>query len=88
MVFMTGYNYIIPKTLSPDYIYATDFTGREYSYNSTSIDSTENILKYRFLHNVKMDVEVKLKKKLAVGMSAKYFFRPNGDVCFFPIFGP
>ena len=73
MVFMTGYNYIIPKTLSPDFIYATDFTGRKYSYNSTSIDSTENILKYRFLHNVKLDVEIKIKKKFAIGVSAKYF---------------
>jgi len=73
LVFMTGYNYIVPKTLSPDYVYATDFTGREYSYNSTSIDSTENILKYRFLHNVKGDVEVTIKKKFAIGVSAKYF---------------
>lgn len=75
MVFMTGYNYIVPKTLTPDYIYAVDGIGRKYSYNSTSYDSTEQILKYRFLHNVKADVEVTFKKKFAIGMSAKYFSR-------------
>jgi len=73
MTFITGYNYIVPKTLSPDLIYAVDAIGREYSYNSTSLDSTEQILKYRFLHNVKGDVEVTFAKKFAIGASAKYF---------------
>lgn len=73
MTFMTGYNYIVPKTLNPDYIYATDGLGREYSYNNTSLDSTSGILKYRFLHNIKADVEFVFWKKLAIGFSAKYF---------------
>lgn len=73
MTFITGYNYIVPKTLTPDLVYATDILGREYSYNSTSLDSTGGILKYRFLHNVKMDVEVVIKDKFAIGASAKYF---------------
>ena len=78
-VFMTGYNYIVPKTLSPNYVYATividPVTGiyRDYSYNSTSLDSTGGILKYRFLHNVKLDAELTLFKKIAVGVSGKYF---------------
>lgn len=73
LVFMTGYNYIVPKTLNPDYIYATDSIGREFSYNKTSMDSASQILKYRFLHNVKADFEFKIKNKLAIGVSAKYF---------------
>lgn len=73
MTFITGYNYIVPKTLTPDLIYASDILGREYSYNSTSLDSTEGILKYRFLHNVKMDVEVTLHDKFSIGASARYF---------------
>lgn len=73
MTFMTGYNYIVPKTLNPDYVYATDVLERDYSYNNTSLDSTSKILKYRFLHNVKADVEFVFWKKLAVGVSAKYF---------------
>jgi len=73
LTFITGYNYIVPKTLTPDEVYATDILGREYSYNTTSLDSTEGILKYRFLHNVKMDAEVVIQKKFAIGASAKYF---------------
>ncbi|GAB5418667.1 MAG: hypothetical protein Crog4KO_04240 [Crocinitomicaceae bacterium] len=73
MTFITGYNYIIPKTLTPDLVYATDILGRDYSYNSTSLDASEGILKYRFLHNVKMDAEVTIHKKFSIGASAKYF---------------
>lgn len=73
MTFITGYTYILPTTLTPDYVYAVDGLGREYSYNSTSLDSTGGILKYRFLHNVKMDVEVVIVGKFAIGASAKYF---------------
>ncbi|MDC3253112.1 TonB-dependent receptor [Crocinitomicaceae bacterium] len=73
LTFMTGYNYIVPKTLNPNYVYAVDSLNREFSYNSTSLDSTNAILKYRFLHNVKADIELKYKKKLAFGVSAKFF---------------
>ena len=45
----------------------------DYSYNSTSLDSSSRILKYRFLHNVKGDVEFTIKKKFSIGFSAKYF---------------
>lgn len=73
---MIGYNYILPKTLNPDLIYAVDehpINPREYSYNSTSLDSSRHILKYRFLHNVKADMEFVHKCGLAIGVSAKYF---------------
>jgi iron complex outermembrane receptor protein len=73
LTFMTGYNYIIPKTLSPDYVYATDSLNRVFTYNSTSLDGSKGILKYRFLHNVKLDAEMTYNKKLSLGISAKYF---------------
>jgi len=73
MTFITGYNYIVPKTLSPDLVYANDLIVGDYSYNSTSLDSSSRILKYRFLHNVKGDVEFTIKKKISIGFSAKYF---------------
>ena len=71
--FLIGYNYIVPKTLNPDYVYATDDFNRKFSYNSTSLDSNSRILKYRFLHNVKADVEWTYNKKLSIGVSMKYF---------------
>lgn len=74
--FISGYNYISPKTLNPDLIYAVDnhpVNPRSYSFNSTSLNPENQILKYRFLHNVKADVEWVHKKKLALGGSVRYF---------------
>lgn len=74
MVFLLGYNYILPQTMSPDLVYAHDsLVGKDYSYNSTSLDPANRILKYRFLHNIKGDVEVTFNKKFAIGASMKYF---------------
>ena len=73
MTFLLGYNYIVPKTLTPDYVYATDSLNRVFSYNSTSMDPSQGILKYRFLHNAKMDMEYSWKGKFSIGASAKYF---------------
>jgi iron complex outermembrane receptor protein len=73
MMFLMGYNYIVPRTLTPDYVYAIDSNQRQFSYNSTSLDNSQGILKYRFLHNVKLDCEYTWKDKLSVGASAKYF---------------
>ena len=73
LTFMAGYNYIVPKTLTPDYVYAIDSLERVFSYNTTSLDSTKGILKYRFLHNIKADMELLINKKIGIGASAKYF---------------
>lgn len=74
--YIIGYTYIVPKTLEPDYIYAVDehpVTPQQYSYNGTSLNPDQRILKYRFLHNIKSDIEVSFRKSWAVGVSAKYF---------------
>ena len=69
---MVGYNYILPKTLEPDYVFATDALNIEYSYNSTSVDPSDHILKYRFLHTIKADLEL-YTKVFSFGYSIKYF---------------
>ncbi len=69
---VAGYSYIMPKTLQPDYVFATDTRNVEYSYDSTSIDPSENILKYRFLHTLKADIEF-YTKVFSIGYSIKYF---------------
>lgn len=71
--FMLGYNYLLPQTLNPDYVYAVDDFNRQFSYNSTSLDSASRVLKYRFLHNIKADVNFRYNKRLEIGMTAKYF---------------
>jgi iron complex outermembrane receptor protein len=69
-----GYNYIMPKTLDPDYVYATDIRGNQYSYITTSVDSSDYILKYRFLHTFKGDIELNIFS-FSIGFSGKYFSR-------------
>jgi iron complex outermembrane receptor protein len=77
MNIVLGYNYIMPKTLEPDLVFAKDYNPggkNEFSYVSTSIDPSGNILKYRFLHTLKADVEYTFMTA-SVGVSAKYFSR-------------
>ena len=69
---MAGYNYILPVTLEPDFIFATDARNTEYSYRSTSLDPSKNILKYRFLHTFKADLEF-YTEQFSAGISLKYF---------------
>ena len=69
---MFGYTYVEPVSLEPDLVFAVDGRGLEYSYNSTSVDPSKHILKYRFLHTVKFDIEFTYKS-LALGTSIKYF---------------
>ncbi len=71
---MAGYNYILPKTLEPDLVFATDARNIEYSYATTSLDPSENILKYRFLHTIKADLEF-YSDQFSTGLSLKYFSR-------------
>lgn len=73
--FMIGYNFVLPKTTDPDYVYAVDtvLMHKEYSYNETSLDPSNNILKYRFLHNFKGDLEFHFLKHFAIGGSFKYY---------------
>jgi len=72
---MAGYTYVLPVSLEPDLIYATDYfpTGsREYSYNTTSENPESKIMKYRFKHTIKVDMEY-LYKGFFIGASARYF---------------
>jgi hypothetical protein len=72
LTFMFGYTYIVPVSLEPDYVYATDLFNNDLSYNNTSLNPESGILKYRFLHNLKLDVEYK-HNRFALGVSFKYF---------------
>jgi iron complex outermembrane receptor protein len=71
---MAGYNYITPKTLDPDYIFATDARNIDYSYRTSSLDPSRQILKYRFLHTLKADIEF-YTGWFSVGTSVRYFSR-------------
>lgn len=76
LTMLGGYTFILPITTTPDYVFATDYANREFSYNTTSIDSENQILKYRFQHTFKLDVQYGFSK-FFVGTSARYFSKMN-----------
>ncbi|MEE4260907.1 MAG: hypothetical protein V2I62_14170, partial [Bacteroidales bacterium] len=69
---LLGYTYVEPVALEPSLVFAEDDRGVMYSYDSTSVDPSKRILKYRFLHTIKFDIEFTYKS-FAFGTSMKYF---------------
>ena len=77
MTTLLGYNYIMPKSLEPDYVFANDFNpagNTEFTYANTSVDPSKNILKYRFINTIKGDIEFEFYG-ISVGTTLKYFSR-------------
>ncbi len=73
---LIGYTYIEPITLNPDSVYARDKSlggfGQDLTYKNSSMDTTDNILKYRFKHMFKLDVEFRIYR-FSLGVSNKYY---------------
>ena len=72
---MIGYNYINPVTLEPNKIFTEDYnpgSPNQYSFRNTSYDTTTNVLKYRFKHTFKADIELSYRK-FSLGYTVKYF---------------
>jgi len=83
---LLGYTYIEPVSLTPDSVYARDKSlggfGQDLSYKSSSIDTTGNVLKYRFQHMFKLDIEFKIYR-FNIGISNKYYTKmQNVDKAF------
>ena len=79
---MAGYTYSLPVALDPTGVYATDVDGQALSYQSTSLDPSQNFLKYRYVHNAKADVQASWKG-WTLGGSVRYnSFMSNIDAIF------
>ncbi len=84
---LIGYTYIEPITLTPDSVYAfsknPDGTvGQALTYKNSSMDTTDNVLKYRFQHMFKLDIEFKIYR-FNFGVSNKYYTKmQNVDKAF------
>ncbi|MDD2983949.1 MAG: TonB-dependent receptor [Crocinitomicaceae bacterium] len=78
MLGMFGYTFVDPVSLEPDLIYGQTGSlqpgtpGENLSYNSTSYNPEGNILKYRFKHLVKADLEFTYTK-FVLGFSYRYY---------------
>ena len=88
--FLGGYTYTLPQSLEPDYIFATDnpptdFLPDSLSYSNTSTDTSKNILKYRFQHIAKMDIELTWKF-ISLGYGFRFYsFMKNIDKKFYDL---
>jgi iron complex outermembrane receptor protein len=66
-----GYTYSMPQTLEPGKNYGYDDNG-SLSYSKTASDTTDNILKYRIRHTVKVDLNVDIKN-FYFGFTTRYY---------------
>jgi outer membrane receptor protein involved in Fe transport len=67
---LSGYTFTLPQALEPDKVYAT-YGGFEANYRTTSSDPTNDILKYRYQHLLRFDINVDYKK-FGLGVSTRY----------------
>lgn len=80
MLGMFGYTFVDPISLQPDLVYGvtgalqSNDPGQDLSYNSTSYNTDGNILKYRFKHMLKADLEFTYTK-FVLGFSYRYYSR-------------
>ena len=68
---LAGYTYMNPTSLEPDAIYATTPEPNAVDITYTNSSSDPSILKYRYNHIAKADIEA-IYKKLSVGGSFRY----------------
>ena len=68
---LAGYNFSVPRALDAEIPYAKDSTGLPISYRSSSSDSTDDILKYRYRNLLRMDLQIS-SKKWTFGTSLRY----------------
>lgn len=82
-----GYTYVLPQAVNPGYVFAIDSLQYPMSYDSTSTDRTDNVLKYRFQHLPKIDVQTTYKAFFIGGSCRYYSFIQNIDRVFY-LFDP
>ena len=74
---LAGYTYVDPESLTPNLVYAhtTPLPGglsQALSFRNSSMDTSGNILKYRFKNMLKADVEVRIHQ-FGIGASYRYY---------------
>jgi outer membrane receptor for ferrienterochelin and colicins len=80
--FLGGYNYSLPVALDPDGVYAESINGNPVSYRNSSSSPENNILKYRYQHLAKGDIQAEYKRWM-FGLSLRYnSFMQNIDEIF------
>lgn len=85
---LAGYNYSLPQNLQTNFNYGAGILANPTTYSNSSSDTTNNVMKYRFLHTAKFDAEVTWKW-LTLGASVRYnSAMQNVDLAFVSFLGP
>jgi outer membrane receptor protein involved in Fe transport len=80
---LAGYTYCLPQSVNPHDVFAIDSLPNSMTYINTSTDTTNNILKYRFQHIGKVDLQLAYKI-FSIGGSWRYYsFMQNIDYAFY-----
>ncbi len=83
---LAGYTYVLPQAVNPGEVFATDsnlLSPQPLSYDSSSTDTRNAILKYRFQHIAKIDLQVSYKAFFIGGDVRYYSFVQNIDNVFY-----
>jgi outer membrane cobalamin receptor len=80
---IADYTFVIPQALNPSLVFAKDTAQNQLSYKTSSTDTTNNILKYRFQHIAKIDIQFTYKKYFIGGDCRYYSFMQNIDNLFY-----
>ncbi len=75
--------YIIPQALQPNLVYATDSSGKGMTYDNSSTNTKNNILKYRFQTIGKIDMQLTYKQFSIGGDWRYYSVMQNIDTIFY-----
>jgi len=80
---MASYTYSNPVANKRNEVYY-NYMNKDYSFVSTSSDTSRNVLKYRIEHMAKFDLEFMFYKKFSFGVSGTYYSAmKNVDLFFF-----
>jgi iron complex outermembrane receptor protein len=87
-----GYNFVVPKALSPTQSYGVNFQGDTLNFLNTSYNSSDGFLKYRPQHSLKGDFMLEIGRlHIGAGLSLQSGFK-NFDTAFvgevIPLFVP
>jgi outer membrane cobalamin receptor len=80
-----GYTYTLPQAMNPSFVYATDAANNKLSYESTSSNTSDNILKYRFRNIAKLSLDLKYKDYFIGGDWVYYSYMQNIDEVFYSL---
>ncbi len=84
---LADYTYVIPQALNPSEVFIIDSTPQPMSYNFSSTDSANSILKYRFQHIAKIDWQLTYKL-FFIGGDIRYYSNIQNIDKIFYLFEP